>query len=329
VNIALITPAGKNTKTGNRTSAKRWAGFLRAQGHRVSIAVDFETLEDVRRIDLMIALHAWRSSAAINAYRALYPSGPLIVALGGTDVNTYLELDPETTLSSMNTADALVCLHDLIGKRLPQRLRKKLHVIRQSAQPLPQPRRPRQRTFDVCVVGHLREEKDPLRTALAARLLPTSSRIRVMHLGKAPTVQWARRASGEMASNPRYIWRGEIAHWQVRREYARAQLMVISSNQEGGANVVSEAVVAGLPVIASDIDGNRGLLGDDYAGYYPVGDELALATLLQRAETDGKFLQKLTRQCAKLAPSFAPEREATGWEKVIDQVIRSRTSKIF
>ena len=36
--------------------------------------------------------------------------------------------------------------------------------------------------------------------------------------------------------------------------------MVLSSNQEGGANVVSEAIAADVPIIASNIPGNTGLL---------------------------------------------------------------------
>ena len=62
---------------------------------------------------------------------------------------------------------------------------------------------------------------------------------------------------------------------------------------EGGAHVVSEAISVGVPVIASDIAGNIGLLADDYPGYYPVGDERALASLLARAETEGEFLRSL------------------------------------
>ena len=321
MNIALITPAKKYTKSGNRTSAVRWAAMLRELGHRIEIATDSSVLSR-RPIDLMVALHAWRSHAAVEAYRQQYPDGPLIVALGGTDVNTYLTSHPAQTLKSMNAADALVCLHDLVGARLPKRLRPRLRVIRQSARPSSAPRVPRKRTFDVCVVGHLRKEKDPFRAALAARLLPETSRIQVTHLGKAHKPEWAARARKEQARNPRYRWLNERPHWQVRREYARARLMVISSNQEGGANVVSEAVVAGLPVIASDIDGNRGLLGEKYAGYYPVGNEVVLAALLLRAENEPAFLQKLTTQCAKLEPTFSPQREAAAWGKVIAQVMR-------
>lgn len=268
----------------------------------------------------MIALHAWRSSAAVQHYRRLYPARPLVVALGGTDVNTFLNTEPETTLRSMQAADALVCLHDLVGDLLPAALNKKLYVIRQSAQPLAGPRKPAGKNFDICVIGHLREEKDPFRTALAARLLPAASKLRVIHLGKAHAAHWAEDARREMAHNPRYIWKGEVPAWRVRREFMKTRLMVISSHQEGGANVVSEAIAAGVPIIASAIAGNIGLLGADYPGYYPAGDETALAALLYRAETQAEFLQTLEAYCRRLMPLFAPQREAAAWARVIADI---------
>ena len=69
--ISLITPAQKATRTGNRTTAYRWARILRSLGHRVQVATHY----DETPADLMIALHAWRSADSIRAYRARYPSG--------------------------------------------------------------------------------------------------------------------------------------------------------------------------------------------------------------------------------------------------------------
>lgn len=311
--IHLVTPAKKLSKNGNRTSALRWARLLREQGHKVRVDTDYNG----ESVDLVIALHAWRSAAAISRYRDLFPSGTLIVVLGGTDVNTFLKSDPETTLRSMHLADALVGLHDLIANELPVELRNKLTVIRQSARPLPRARKPGTRYFDVCVIGHLREEKDPFRSALAARLLPDSSRLRVIHFGKAHSPEWDRLAQTEMSQNLRYQWKGEVPASRVRAELARTRLMIISSNQEGGANVISEALVAGVPIIASDIAGNIGLLGADYQGYYPPGDEQSLAKLLHRAETDPAFIASLEKHCQGLAQAFTPEHEAATWAQVI------------
>ncbi|PHS79516.1 MAG: TIGR04348 family glycosyltransferase [Rhodospirillaceae bacterium] len=316
--ISLITPAKKYSKSGNRTTALRWAKILRTGGHRVRVEVDYNG-EDT---DLMIAIHAWHSAPAIKRYRARFSDGPLVVGLGGTDINTFLKTQPKTTLRSMEMADVLICLHDLIGKELPLALRGKLHVIRQSAMPLASPRHPAQKNFDICVIGHLRDEKDPFRTALAARLLPPSSRIRVIHLGKATTPDFHTQANAEMTNNPRYHWQGEVPGWRVRRELSKTRLMVISSTQEGGANVISEAIVADVPIIASDIAGNVGLLGDDYPGYYPVGDEAQLAHLLDRAETDAAFLETLTRHGQMLKAKFEPAHEQKALLRIINSIAR-------
>ena len=248
------------------------------------------------------------------------PDGPLVVALGGTDVNTYLKTEPATTLASMQMADALVCLHDLVADELPFEFRQKLSVIRQSAKPLPRPRNPSKRSFDICVIGHLREEKDPFRVALAARLLPPESKVRVLHYGKAHSPKWALRAEAEMRVNPRYRWKGEVSGGRIRQAFIRAKLMVISSLQEGGANVVSEALVADVPIIASDISGNIGLLGSDFGGYFRVGDEASLAERIRQAEVDERFMESLQQQGRTLAPMFTQEQELAAWQKVLSAI---------
>jgi glycosyltransferase involved in cell wall biosynthesis len=101
---------------------------------------------------------------------------------------------------------------------------------------------------------------------------------------------------------------------------ARAPLMVLSSVMEGGANVISEALVAGTPVLASEIAGSIGLLGHDYPGYFPVRDTAALTALLHRAETDPEFLAGLRRHCAARAALFDPARERRAWCDALEQV---------
>ena len=314
--INLITPAKKHSRNGNRTSAIRWASFLRKNGHRVEINTQY----DGSPCDLMIALHAWHAAPAINFYRSCYPHGPLVVALGGTDVNTFLKSEAEVTLGSMEQADALVCLHDQVGEKLPDHLLGKLHVICQSAKPLASPRKSSMRYFDICVIGHLRQEKDPLRAALAVRMLPEASRVRLLHLGKAHNDDWARAAIKEQSKNPRYHWLGDVPGWRVRRELAKTWLMALTSSQEGGANVISEAIVAGVPIIASNIPGNTGLLGTDYPGLYPLGDEHALAEMFMQAENDPTFLKRLEKACNALRPKFLPKREADKWNDLITSV---------
>ncbi len=319
--ISLITPAGKGSRSGNRTTATRWAGILRSLGHRVQLATEYGD----EPADLMLALHAWRSANSIERFHQIYPRHPLVVALTGTDIYGFIHTEPDATLRSLDLAHVLVGLHALVGDAIPQRYHPKIDIIYQSAELIHRPRPRRQQHFDILVIGHLREEKDPLRAAEAARLLPQRSRIRVVHFGRAHEQRWAERAKAEMAGNPRYIWRGEVLHWQVRRASARARLMVLSSRLEGGANVISEAVMAGLPVIASEIAGSVGLLGPAYPGYYPVGDTAALARLMLCAEEESGYLNDLRRRCAERVPLFRPARERQSWRQLLARLSSTRS----
>jgi len=311
--ISLVTPAGKQSRAGNRATAVRWARILRGLGHAVRISEQ----DDGADADMMVAVHAWRSAKSIRAFSDAYPNRPLIVLLAGTDIYGFQKSHPEETHESMDRATALVCLHDLVWKSIPERFGKKLNVIHQSSLPLPRPRVPARSRFEICVIGHLRDEKDSLRAALAARQVPETSRLHVVHLGRAHDANWEKQAMTEATANPRFDWRGEVPGWAVRRQFARSHAMVISSVMEGGANVVSEAIVCGLPVIASDIEGNIGLLGDDYSGYFRVGDEADLAKILTRAETDSKFLKTLERQAKAKQELFIPAREMRAWKDLI------------
>ena len=74
---------------------------------------------------------------------------------------------------------------------------------------------------------------------------------------------------------------------------------------------------AGTPVIASRIAGNIGLLGLDYAGYYALEDERALARLLTRAETEPNFYALLKKQCAARRKLVTPKAELRGLRKLL------------
>jgi putative glycosyltransferase (TIGR04348 family) len=317
----IITPARARSRSGNRNTATRWASFLRELGHRVTIQVAW----DGTPTDVMIALHARRSHDSIVRFRRACPERPLVVALTGTDLYRDIRSDANAR-KSMRLADRMVVLQAEGLKELAARLRRKTRVIYQSTRKSLR-RAPLASCFEVVVSGHLREEKDPFRAAAAVRYLPPSSRIRVTHIGAAMSAAMAAEARRWMRHEPRYRWLGERPHGEALRILARSRLMVISSRMEGGANVVTEALAAGVPVIASRIPGNLGMLGRDYAGYYRLEDERALARLLARAESDPAFHRRLAHQCAARRPLVTRTREKQGLKKLLDGLDRAVTSR--
>lgn len=318
--ILLICPAPRGSRQGNRVTALRWARLLRALGHHVSLQAPSAPLAPA---DVLIALHARRSAAAVRRAKQRQPSRPIIVALTGTDVYHDLRRD-RAAQRSVEIADRLVVLQPLAIRQLPRAQRHKARVIYQSVVPPRRRRTPGRRFFDICVLSHLRPVKDPLRTARASRRVPPSSRLRVRHAGRALTPALAAAAAAEMQHNLRYRWIGERSHAQAMYLLGRSHVLVLSSRLEGGANVIGEAAVRGVPVLASRIDGNVGLLGDDYPGYFPVGKTAALAALMVRAERDAHFYRALQRALRRAAAHFDARREKNAWRALLREVTADR-----
>jgi glycosyltransferase involved in cell wall biosynthesis len=135
------------------------------------------------------------------------------------------------------------------------------------------------------------------------------------------TAAMANRARKEMRTNKRYEWLGEQPRSRVRHILEKSRLCVLSSRLEGGANVLSEAIVSSVPILASRIDGNVGILGADYPGYFAVGDTKRLAHLLTRAETSPVYLAELTAWGKSLALLVDPAREEQAWSDLISEFI--------
>lgn len=313
--IKLITPASPSSRNGNRVTAVRWARILKQLGHRVIT----EQRYDGGSCDLMIALHARRSFESIRRFRDQYPELPLIVALTGTDLYRDIRTDARAR-ESLELATRLVVLQAKALADLPKRLHSKTRVIYQSAVSLNGRPPAAKNGFQVCVIGHLRQEKDPLRTAMASRDLPASSRVRVLHVGRALSDEMKERARAEASRNPRYHWVGELPHWKTLRLLASSHLLSLTSRMEGSSNVLSEAIVYSVPVVASKIPGLIGTLGENYPGYYPVGDTRALAQLLHKAESDPRFYERLKSHCAGLRSLVDPARERAAWKKLLDEL---------
>jgi putative glycosyltransferase (TIGR04348 family) len=309
--ISLITPAPPGSRNGNRNTASRWAGFLRELGHDVALEQQWSGAP----ADMMIALHALRSHDSIGLYAKAFAKRPLVVALTGTDLYRDIGLHAAAR-ESLTLATRLIVLQELGTAAVPSSQRAKVRVIYQSAPPI-EPQPPLRSCFEVLVSGHLREVKDPFRTAAALSLVPTSSQIRVTHIGGALDRAMEAQAKTWMKREPRYRWRGELPRWRALRLLARSRVMVISSHMEGGANVVGEALAAGVPVIASHVPGNVGMLGARHPGYFAVGDERALSQLLSRAERDPVFYERLRRSSLTRARLVAPERERRALQRLI------------
>ena len=254
----------------------------------------------------MIALHARRSAPSIHAWAKQQPTKPLIVVLTGTDLYRDIQTDADAK-KSLELATHLVVLQDAGVAALPAHLRSKARVIYQSAPRLKPAVKAKQRLAAV-MVGHLRDEKDPLTFINASRLCKSKT-VGFEQIGDGLDAALTKAANLAVAKQNNYSWLGGLPRSETRQRIKRAHVLVNCSLMEGGAHVILEAVQSSTPVLASRISGNVGMLGDDYAGYFGVGDAAGLAKLVDRCAAEPAFLLSLQQQCNKRAKLFEPALE--------------------
>jgi len=309
VRLAIVTPARAGSHLGNRLTAERYARLLRGLGHSVRILTSWRG----EACDMLIALHARKSHASIARFARAHPQQPLCLVLTGTDIYVDGPLDARVR-ASLELSNVRVVLQ--AGARA--RVGLPAHVIPQSARPVAP--RAKARAFEVLVLGHLRPVKDPFRAAQAARTLPPDSRIVVLHAGKALSGSMARRARAEMRRSSRYRWLGDLPHARARGLLARASAFVLSSRSEGGSLALAEALVQGVPVLASRIEANVAMLGARHPGLYPFGDTRALAALMLRCERDLNFRRRLARVSRVRGARLTPALERAAWKRLLRSV---------
>jgi putative glycosyltransferase (TIGR04348 family) len=305
--VVIVSPALADANNGNWQTARRWQHLLRPHFARIVRQwPDALAHQD----DVMLALHARRSADAVAAWHALHGPKGLGLALTGTDLYRDIAHDAQAQ-QSLALAHSLVVLNPLGTRQVPPQHLAKTRVIVQSTTRR-QTLLKTSRHLRVVMVGHLREEKDPLTLMAAARLLPPDSGILIDHIGAPLDAALGQAAQATQAQCPHYRWLGAVPHAQTLQRIQRAHLLVHTSRMEGGAHVLMEAICSGTPVLASRIEGNMGLLGEDYTGVFEPGDAPGLAERLlayRHPENGSALVAHLQHQCALRAPLFEPQAE--------------------
>jgi putative glycosyltransferase (TIGR04348 family) len=313
--VVIVSPALANANNGNWRTAKRYRQLLKAH-FQVRLVSEWN---GTKSDDVLIALHARRSFRSIASWHAVHGAKGLVVVLTGTDLYRDIQHDSQAQ-QSLEFANRLVVLQSMGLDELSARFKAKTSVLLQSTIPrvtLPKTRR----CIRVVMVGHLRGEKSPRTLFEAAALLAEQLDIHIQHIGAEHDQVLASMAHQTAALYPNYQFTGALNYPETRRQIQRSHVLVHTSCMEGGAHVIMESVCSGVPVIASRIPGNMGMLGEDYTGLFPVGDAKALAEMLIRFRHDAEFEELLKKQCALRAPLFSAEHERKGLLTIVQSVI--------
>lgn len=114
----------------------------------------------------------------------------------------------------------------------------------------------------------------------------------------------------------------------VRPYLLTHDVFVLPSLTEGMSNSLLEAAAYGRVIVASDIPGNRAVLGDDYPLYFPPGDRDRLAATVEVAFEDEEVRLRARQILKERSASFGPDVVVRHLESLIeDAANRSRDQR--
>ena len=317
IDVLIHSPYPRQKSQGNAVTAERMKRLLQSGGLNVAI---HERGDNRIEAKCLIALNARKSAGEIFDFHQRWPDRKIIALLTGTDVNhPEMEQSGSDTLRALAQSDAIVSLHDGFSHRIPADLLKKTKVIYPSVQFSDAAEHCPFEPWKVVIAGNFRDEKNPNLMIEAVAKLATSE-IHFHAYGAGSEYQDKLEQAAE--TYPKFHFHGVQERDVVLAAMQSARVLLNTSTEEGGANAICEAVMIGLPVIASRIDGNLGMLGDGYGGFFTSEETDGLAGILTRAESDAGFYNSLKQQVSTRAELFSYDREMAEWTKLVRQIIQ-------
>lgn len=311
--VCVASPYPLSELKGNSVTTKRIVDILREGG----IDARGSHLYDGLPADVLISLHAVKGAPAVDEFCEKRPDGRVVVLIAGTDIYDTLPKGSEAGHRALKKADRIVVVQEAAIQRLPKEFREKAVVIPNSLDPIAVEASPDSGTFVISVVGHPRPVKRPFLTIEAVSKHPEWEDVEVWQIGEALDEESRRQAEEWVTKDPRFRWVGGLPRKEALELLAKSSLTVNSSVSEMGANAILEAMTIGVPVLASRVEGNEGLLGEDYPGYFDEGE---LENVLQVIVDKRVDLKDWVRLAALRLPLFSREREALCWLELLGKL---------
>jgi glycosyltransferase involved in cell wall biosynthesis len=177
----------------------------------------------------------------------------------------------------------------------------------------------------VAMIASLTPKKDHLTFLEAARIVEaTMPGTRFIIVGGGALRKKLGRIADELGLSEALQFMGEIH--EVGDLLGRVDVSVLTSLKEGCSNVVLESMGAALPVVATDVGGNRELIEDGVSGYLlDTGDAEGIAARICELLSDADLRRKMGRAGrARVLNQFALEHVIGNTVKLYESELKER-----
>lgn len=317
--VAILSPYSLNRPAGNSVTIARIFSSLIAADCTVKVfAVDRFTPDELLKEisdfspDIIHGFHAFRTGYQARQ-AAITVSVPYVITMTGTDIycqDSYSS--PQKQL--LEAASAVTVFSETAIDRLSGVVPfSRVTVIPQGVSIKSEPEnRAESGEFVFLLPAGIRPVKNllfPLRPL--ARLAQSFPKVRLKLVGEPIDADYAEKVIAEYEASPVADWIGAVSHDRMPEIYNEASVVLNCSLSEGGmANSLLEGMQLGIPVIASDVEGNRSLVKDGYNGliYSDVESFLnAAGRLIVYAGLRSELVKNAREYLAK---NCSPELEA-------------------
>jgi len=152
------------------------------------------------------------------------------------------------------------------------------------------------------------QKKALLLPAIAEALIKRNIEAYILVCGDGPDYEALEEAIYQQGLTDYFLLTGAVEHEKVIAYMQTATLLLLPSAWEGIATVLYEAMAAGLPVIATDVGGQRELVTRDAGMLIPLSDDAqlveAIVSVVQRLIQDEGLRNSIQQNARKRVEAF-------------------------
>ena len=180
-------------------------------------------------------------------------------------------------------------------------------------------------------VGRLSKEKAHTDLIIAFKQLREKNPdldCKLMIVGDGPERDRLESLAARSGASQRIIFAGQVA--DVQPYYSMASVFALSSHTEGSPNVLLEAMMASVPIVATAVGGVPEIVENDVSALLvPASDPAAMAAAIARLLVDAEFSERLTRNAERLVvKNHSPEEYVQSLISIYGETVSARETGI-
>lgn len=174
----------------------------------------------------------------------------------------------------------------------------------------------------IITVGRLNLLKGFSELIDAITLLKTDKKYKLYIVGDGPLKNSLEKKTKDLGLKKRIVFCGWMERKKLDHLYQQSDIFVFLSHEEGMSNVLLESISFGLPIVATDIPANQGIVENNINGFLvKPGDINNTVNKLTLLIDNPTLREKFGKQSKKIAKRFDVQNMVNSFESVANKIV--------